>query len=91
MGQVKVRSYSKNLTFSSMDFEILSWASLVIKTVRIVKNTSLECYRNVWFEQRLVKQSSGSMSGHRGKVILPNNISLHSHHATRVLEVVVGV
>ena len=34
-----------------MDFETLCWASLVMKTVRIVQNPSLECYVSVRFKQ----------------------------------------
>ena len=69
-----------------MDFATLCWASLVIKTVKIVQNISLECYMGTRFKQGSVKHSSASRSGHNGKAILLNNESLHSRHVTRVLE-----
>ena len=43
------------------------------------------------FKQGSVKHGSGSRSGHKGKVILLNNESLHSRHVTRVLGVFLGV
>ena len=72
-----------------MDFETL--ASFVLKTVNIEQNPSLECYMNARFKQGSVKHRSGSRSGHKGKVILTNNKSLHSRHATSVWEVLLGV
>ena len=66
-----------------MDFETWCWVALVIKTVRIVQNTSLECYKNARFKQGSVKYRSGSRSGHKDKVILPNNKSVHLRHVTR--------
>ena len=74
-GQVKIRSNTQNWTSSSMDFETLYWASLVIKTVRIVQNSSLECYMSTRFKQVSVKYRSGSRSGYKGKFILRNNDS----------------
>ena len=46
---------------------------------------------SVRFKQGSVKHRSGSRSGHKGKVILPNNGSLHSRHVTRMLGVILGV
>ena len=74
-----------------MDFRTLCWASLAIKTVRIVQNRSLECYMNARYEQGSGKHRSGSRSGHKGKAILPNNERLHSRHVTCAMEVDVGV
>ena len=42
-------------------------------------------------KQESVYHRLGSRSGHKGKAILTNNESLHSHHMTRVLGVVLGV
>ena len=69
-GQVKVRSKTKNWTFSRMDFDTLCWTVLVIKTARNVQNPSLECYMTTIFKQGSVKHRSGSRSAHEGKVML---------------------
>ena len=53
-----------------MDFMTLCFAVLVIKTARIVRNPTLECYMRVKFKQGSVKHRLGSRSGHKGKVIL---------------------
>ena len=85
-GQVKVRSNTKSWTFSSMGFETLRWASLVIKTVNIVQNPSLERNRNARFKKGSVKHISGSRSSHEGKVTMSHNATLYSRHVTRVWE-----
>ena len=51
---------------------------------------SLECYMNAKFKQGTAKHGSGSRSGHKDKINVPNNESLHSHDVTRVLGVVLG-
>ena len=74
-----------------MDFETLGWASLLIKTVRIVQDPSFECYMSTRVKQGSVKHGSGLRSGHKGNVILPNTESLHSLNVTRALGVFLGV
>ena len=61
------------------------------KDGRIVQNPSLECYMSASFKQGSVKHRSGSRSGHKGKVVLPNNETLHSRHATHVSRAILGV
>ena len=46
---------------------------------------------SVRFNQGSVGHRSGSRSGQKGKVILPNNESLHSRHVTLVLGIFLGV
>ena len=57
----------------------------------IVQNPSSVCYMGARLKKRSAKRRSGSRSGHKGRVILPNNDILHSRRVTRVLLVFLGV
>ena len=60
--QVKVRSNTWTLAFSSMGLATLYWTFPAINSVRTVHDTLFKCYTSVIFIQGSVMHKSGSMS-----------------------------